>query len=363
MNKLFEPAKLGSLTIKNWLVRSATFEFGCTEHGRITPKLTAVHTELASGGTGLIITGMMGVSPNAEINDAMVKIYDKSFVKDFSELVDAVHKAGGKIVVQLGHCGAKAKVITRGDHPYAPSDIQLENSPAAKAMTRDEIGELVKDYGRAALRCRESGADGVQLHGAHGYLVSEFLSPYFNKRDDEYGGSIENRARLLFEIYDEIRRSTGDFPLLIKINYSDLVEPGITPEEAVWVCGELSKRGIDAIEVSAGVSLSGGTRPSKTGFKAEGYFGEWAIHVASAVSVSVIAMGGFRTPEVMETLLNKSAVEAIALCRPLIREPDLPNRWERDPLTKTACISCNQCYSSPVHGCFLEQNREPQKGA
>ncbi|MDR1429706.1 MAG: NADH:flavin oxidoreductase, partial [Spirochaetaceae bacterium] len=229
MKRLFEPARLGSLTIKNRLVRSATYEMGCIENSAVTAALKAVYEDLARGGVGLIITGKMSVCPKGGLDGAA--LYDRDFPAQFAPIVDAVHREGGKIAVQIGHDGVKATALKEEEAPAGPSLYEQPGSKPAKAMTRDEIGELVKDYGRAALRCRESGADGVQLHGAHGYLISEFLSPYFNKRDDEYGGSIEHRARLLFEIYDEIRRSTGDFPLLIKINYSDLVEPGITPEE------------------------------------------------------------------------------------------------------------------------------------
>jgi 2,4-dienoyl-CoA reductase-like NADH-dependent reductase (Old Yellow Enzyme family) len=359
MKKIFETAHLGALEIPNRLVRSATVERGCADNGIIADRYNTVISELAEGGVGLIITGMMGVAPNAELDPTMIKIYADDFVKKFSAVAGAVHKAGSKIVVQLGHCGAKSTFIAAGDHVFAPSDITFNNCPSAKAMTKAEIAALVKDYGKAAKQCKDAGADGVQIHGAHGYLISQFLSPYFNKRTDEYGGEIKNRARILFEAYDEIRAKTGpDFPVLIKINYTDMVEPGISPDEIRWVCKELSNRGIDAIEVSSGVSVGGDTRPSKTGFKTEGYFGEYALDIASRVSCPVIVMGGLRSIGAMEEWLNKGNIEAVALCRPFIREPKLASRWKSDPRAKPKCISCNQCYQSTVHGCYIDQHAD-----
>jgi 2,4-dienoyl-CoA reductase-like NADH-dependent reductase (Old Yellow Enzyme family) len=357
MKKIFENAQLGNLKIPNRLVRSATMEMGLAKKGIITNEYKAAIEELALGGAGLIITGMIGVAPNSETRDAMVKIYDPNFVPLFSDVTKAVHEAGSAIVVQLGHCGAKAKMVMPGAHISAPSDVHLAGELPAKAMTKDEINALVKAYGEAALRCKEAGADGVQFHGAHGYLISQFMSPYFNKRADEYGGSIENRARLLFEAYDEIRAKTGSsYPVMIKSNYSDLVDPGIAPNEINWVCAELSKRGIDAIEVSAGLSLSADSRPSKVGFKTEGYFGGYALDVAANVSCAVIAVGGFRTFDFMQDFVNKAGnIEAVALCRPFIRQPDLANCWKADSSAKCKCISCNQCFTSPMHGCYVDK--------
>jgi 2,4-dienoyl-CoA reductase-like NADH-dependent reductase (Old Yellow Enzyme family) len=352
MKKLFEPAKLGSLEIKNRLVRSATYEIGCIENSAVTSALKEVYDDLAKGEIGLIITGKMSVCPSGGLDG--VALYDDSFPGMFAPLADAVHKEGCKIVVQLGHDGIRARALKEDDAPVGPSVFESSGDKPVKALSRDEIGGLIKDFGRAALRCKEGGADGVQLHGAHGYLISEFLSPHFNKRTDEYGGPIENRARFLFEIYDEIRRTVGDFPVLIKINYTDLVDPGITPEEAVWVCEELSKRGIDAIEVSGGAGFNSATSPSQRGFAEEGFFAENAGDVASKISAPVILMGGLRSPEKIEALLNKGNFEAVAICRPLIRDPFLARKWKNGDLSKASCISCSKCFFSKKHGCFLE---------
>jgi 2,4-dienoyl-CoA reductase-like NADH-dependent reductase (Old Yellow Enzyme family) len=353
MKRIFEPAKLGALEIKNRLVRSATYEMGCVEKGAIMPALQGIYEDLTKGEIGLIITGKMSVCPAGGLDSAA--LYDDAFPGQFAPIADAVHKGGGKVVVQIGHDGVKAMILKEGHTPVGPSDVELPGCKPAKGMTREEIAALVKDYGKAALRCKKAGADGVQLHGAHGYLISQFLSPYFNKRADEYGGSIENRGRLLFEIYDEIRRSAGDFPLLIKINYSDLVEPSITPEEAVWVCGELSRRGIDAIEISGGAGFNSKTSPSQRGFTEEGFFAASAAEVAAKISAPVIVMGGLRTPAKIEEWLNRGNFEAAALSRPLIREPFLAKKWKDGDLSKASCISCSKCFLSKKHGCYIDK--------
>ncbi|MDO4650112.1 MAG: NADH:flavin oxidoreductase [Eubacteriales bacterium] len=351
MKQIFEETKLGKLTIKNRLVRSATFENGCGDYGHIKSELEKVYHQLAEGGVGLIITGMMSAAHNAGVSDNMIKIYEDSFVNDFAPIVDAIHNCDGKIVVQLGHCGAKASVIDKGEYAFAPSDIEL-GGKTAKEMTKKQINDLVKEYGISARKCKEAGADGVQIHGGHGYLVSEFLSPYFNHRTDEYGGNIENRARLLFEIYDEIRSQVGtEYPILIKINYSDLVEGGNTGVETSYVCKELEKREIDAIELTSGISVNPESAPTQPGRKEEGFFTEGALDIAGQITTAVISVGGYRSLDKIKETLNAGNIEAISICRPLICEPDLPRKWQNGDTDKAICVSCSQCFGMPVHGC------------
>ncbi len=349
MKKIFEPATLTRLQLKNRLIRSATFETGGARHGLITPYLAQIHKALAEGGVGLIITGMMGVGRNSCINGSMVKLYDESFVPLFAADVEEVHRAGGKIVVQLGHSGAHAAVLEDGKYPYAPSDYQ-----AAKAMTVEQIRAVVEDYGNAALQCKLAGSDGVQVHGAHGYLISQFLSPYFNKREDAYGGTIENRARFLLEVFRSIRAKVGsDYPVLLKINYSDLVDANSTREEIVWVCSELEKIGIDALEVSAGIGIDSVSLPSQPSSRGEGFFSEYALQLAARVDTPVISVGGYRSLARMEEVLNQGNVAAISLSRPLISEPDLPRRWESGEHVRPRCVACNQCYLQRKLHCVM----------
>ncbi len=354
MKQIFEQTQFGTLRIKNRLVRSATFENGCGDKGHITPRLGQIYEELAKGNVGLIITGMMSAGHNAGVNDNMIQIYQNDFVQEFQKITENVHRLEGKIVVQLGHCGAKASVIDRGDYAYAPSDIQLGNTQA-KAMTIDEIKALVKEYGESAMKCKEAGADGVEIHAGHGYLVSEFLSPYFNHRTDEYGGVIEHRAQFLIEILDEIRRCVGkDYPVLVKINYCDLVEGGNEGADCRYICELLEKHGITAIEITSGISVNPASAPTQPGNRQEGFFAEGAIDIANHVNVPVISVGGYRTKEKTEFYLNQGDIAAISMSRPFICEPELAYKWENGISEKSDCVNCSQCFGMPQHGCKVK---------
>ena len=356
MRTIFEPAKLGNLEIKNRLVRSATQEIGAMHNGQITSRLGDIYADLARGGVGLIITGMMGVAPNSCASPGMAKIYSDTFAEEFLAVAERVHAQGGKLVVQLGHCGARAAEIDDGDSALAPSDIPNKNPPV-RAMTVEEIENLVKAYGAAALSCKDAGADGVQIHAAHGYLISEFLSPLFNHRTDAYGGSAAGRARLLFEVYDEIRRQVGsDYPILVKLNYTDLTPGGVTEEEVLANCKELSRRGIDAIEVSCGAALDRITNSTRGAAQEEAFNSEFAIRLSFEIDSAVISVGGYRSPEKIEQVLNESRIAAISMCRALIREPNLPERWRSGDRTKAECIACSRCFNSSSHGCWILQN-------
>ena len=351
MKSIFDTVNIGGLTLKNRIVRSATLEGGA-EEGAIIPVLKKIYTELADGGVGLIITGMMGIGDNACLTPHMVKIPKEEFHCAFKEIADAVHGYDCKIVVQISHCGSNAMWIEKGEYPMGPSEREktLSGKPS-KAMTREDIQQAVLDFGKAAERCREAGADGVQIHAAHGYLLAHFLSPYYNKRTDEYGGGIENRARIVFEVLDEIRAKAGvDYPVLIKINYSDLTTPGLNGDECIWVCRELEKRGISAIELSSGLCIDMKSRASQPvkDESEEGSFVEGALKLSSAISIPVISVGGYRTPSVIEKFLNAGNIAAIALCRPLVYEPALVNRWKSQDLSKVKCISCSKCFTSPI---------------
>ena len=360
MKTMFDEIAWGNLRLKNRLIRSATMEIGGARKGMITPLLGQVYESLASGGVGLIITGMMGVAPNSCLYAGMAKIYDASFYDNFRAVANLVHQGGAKIVVQLGHCGAKAGLLDGDSHAYAPSDIA--DSPA-QAMTIQQLQKLVKDYGIAARCCRESGADGVQIHGAHGYLINQFLSPLYNRRDDAYGGAIEGRARLLFEIYEEVREQVGkDYPVLLKISYSDLLPGGSSEAEVLWYCRELDQRGMNAIEVSAGIAINtidDATGPTRGGLRDEAFNADYAQRLAQEIDCAVISVGGYRSPQVINQALNSGNIEAIALCRALIREPGLPQRWRAGDNSSSTCISCNKCFYVKNHGCYLDQAATP----
>jgi len=347
MKTLFDPVRIGNIDAKNRIVRSATAESYAEGAARLTEANHPVYEDLAKGETGVIITGMFGVDENSGFHGRMPNVIHDGFVPEFRKIADLVHSYGCKIVVQLVHVGAKAMMPEGADKPMGPSDIIMTPDIPVRAMTKQEIADLVGSYGKAAALCKEAGADGAQIHGAHGYLISQFLSPYFNKRTDEYGGDIMGRGRIVLEALDAMTREAGsDYPIWVKINCKDLVEESITMEECARLCRELEKGGMQAIELSAGLGFGRSTSPSMPIVEEsdEGSFAPEALELAERIGIPVISTGGFRTPDVIDAWLNKGGIEAIGLCRPLIREPGLVKRWLDGDRTKSRCISCNRCY-------------------
>ena len=216
-------------------------------------------------------------------------------------------------------------------------------------MTVDEIRFVIRQFIDAAVRAEKAGFDGVQIHAAHFFFLSRFISPAVNHRTDEYGGSTENRSRILIDIINGIRKAASTLHITIKINSSDFTYGGLEEAESLAICKLLDQAGIDSIEVSGNGTSVGGIKAHKN----EGYFAPFAAKIADEVSCPVIVVGGFRALDTMETLLNQTKIELISLSRPLLREPDLPNKMKADPSVISKCVSCNACYSSLSHKCIF----------
>ncbi len=355
MATLFEETTINGMTLKNRIVRSATWEGMCEPDGRPTDKLVDFYRRLAEGGVGLIISSYTFVRPEGKQLPGAMGIHTDAFADDFLKLTDAVHAAGGKIAIQLVHVGGQTDTETAGRQPLAPSSVkvdQFQETPAE--LTKDQIGRIVTAFGEGARRAREWGFDAVQLHGAHGFLINQFLSPLTNRRLDEYGGSIEKRIRFLMEVYRSVRRQVGlDFPVMIKLNASDNLKGGLEARDADYAARRLSEAGIDAVEVSAGTSASGKRSPARQKIinpAKEAYNLELARMIKGAVSCPVMVVGGYRTHAVAEKTIAEDCMDYVAMARPLIREPGLPGRWQqgenRDP---AGCISCNGCFGPGLH--------------
>lgn len=351
MKLLFDEIALGKIRVKNRLVRSATFEFGCDDIGHYRQNMYDIYESLAKGGVGMIITGMVGVDENSRISQYMAKTYDDTFTDGLKKLTEMVHGYGCKIVVQIAHNGAKVPKTDAGLPPMAPSKLVDKNY---REMSSEDLQSLIDSFATAAIRCKEAGADGIQIHAAHGYIISQFLSPIFNHRMDEYGPTIEKRAKILFDIYNAIRAVVGnDYPIWVKINSSDLEKDGLAFEECQWVCDRLSDMGIDAIEVSGGISTTfhnASAQPVRNK-QEEAHFYQEAKQIAKNNKADIISVGGYRTPELLEEKLNQSSIKAISLCRPLICEPGLVNRWQSGNLKKAKCVSCNKCFEPGELSC------------
>jgi 2,4-dienoyl-CoA reductase-like NADH-dependent reductase (Old Yellow Enzyme family) len=349
MATLFEESSINGMTLRNRMVRSATWEGMCDRDGRPTEKLISFYRELAEGGIGLIVSGYTFVSPEGKQLPGKMGIHTDDFKGDYEHLTSAVHDAGARIAIQLVHAGGQTDARNAGRQPLAPSAVQVDQFPEIPAeLTVDDISDIVTAFGEGARRARAWGFDAVQLHGSHGYLINQFLSPLTNRRTDEYGGSIENRCRFLLEVYRKVREVVGaNYPVLIKLNAADNIDGGLEIDDAVYAAKKLSEAGIDAIEVSAGTPASGEKSPVRQKINApdkEAYNLELARRIKEAVSCPVMVVGGFRSYDVAEKALRDDGMDYIAMARPLIREPGLANRWLNGDRSPARCISCNSCF-------------------
>ncbi|MCP4689894.1 MAG: NADH:flavin oxidoreductase, partial [Desulfobacterales bacterium] len=236
MASLFDATTINGMTLANRLVRSATWEGMCDQDGRPTEKVVDWYRDLALGGVGLIITGFAYVRPEGKQLPGKMGVHTDALAGDYEKLTRAVHDAGGKVALQIVHAGGQADPNAAGRQPLAPSAVKVDQFPATPAeLSKDEIKAIVAAFGEGAKRARAWGFDAVQLHGAHGYLINQFLSPLTNRRTDEYGGSVENRCRFMLEVYETARETAGaDFPVLIKLNAADHVEGGLDIEGGVY---------------------------------------------------------------------------------------------------------------------------------
>ncbi|MHB8054107.1 MAG: NADH:flavin oxidoreductase [Candidatus Aminicenantales bacterium] len=346
---LFTPKNIGSIVIPNRFVRSATHEFMAGDDGRATGRQVELFRNLAEGEVGLIITGHAYVARLGVASPHQTGIDDDRRVEDLRKIPEAVHRTPSRIFLQIAHAGRQTKERLCGGTPVSPSAVF---DPVFKVTPRelapDEIRDLIRDFVLAAARAREAGFDGVQLHVAHGYLLSGFLSPHTNRRTDEWGGPLENRVRIIVEILRGIRGRLGRaYPVIMKINATDFLPNGLIPAEAIAAARILEAEDLDAVEVSGGTSEAG--RGSVwTGLRAEneeGYFVEYAAEFKAALKIPVFALGGNRTFSVMERFVRDGRADFISLSRPLVREPDLVRRFRLGLQAKSACISCNKCFN------------------
>jgi 2,4-dienoyl-CoA reductase-like NADH-dependent reductase (Old Yellow Enzyme family) len=353
MSKLFETTEINGMKLSNRFVRSATWEGMAGDDGAVTPKLTQTMVDLAQGGVGLIITGHAYVSPEGQAGPWQLGIYKDELVDGLKSMCEKVHSAGGKIVAQLAHAG-HAAIETTGHVPHVVSAFKgLSKSPCHE-LTKDDIKKLVNAFGNAAGRAKEAGFDGVQIHSAHGYLLNQFLSPAYNLREDEYGGSIENRARVHLEVYNAIREVVGkQYPVLIKINSEDFMENGLTLEDSVAASGMLAHAGLDAIELSGGTPDSGKLGPVRVGInkeEKEAYFKEAAAVYKKEIDLPLILVGGMRSFSVAEKTISNGNADYISMCRPFIREPGLIKRWKSGDTSPARCKSDNLCFGPAMEG-------------
>lgn len=372
----FDTCRIGGIEAKCRLVRSATFE-GMGNYGLPTENLAEMYENLADGGAGLIITGMMATNKMEPRQHCQIRIDDDECIAPLSQVVDRVHQHGGKIVAQLVVMGS---AILMPETPegetriiFSPSGVTEKVgkwTQESQALTVDQIHELTDAVAKAAARAKTAGFDGVQFHGAHGYLASKFLSPHFNTRTDAYGGSLENRARFLLECIAAMRQAVGaDYPIWVKLNCADFMKDGsLTFEESNQVMAWLADQGVNAIEVSGGNTSSlprkgpiRAIRRTKEPMYFKAYAAEAAALLKGKTDVGVV--GGFRTIADIEEALESTDLAFISMSRPFLRQPDLPNRWKSGDTEPALCISCSRCFGAENVDCIFNKKEKEKQDA
>lgn len=393
-NEVFTPHKIGNLEIPNRLVRSATYLSRATEDGFVTDDLIQVYEELAEGGPGLCITGVSIVRKDGRQLAKMLGNYSDEYLDGLNRLADAYHDKvkelgnNSKIFLQIGHCGSQS--THWGYHGELVSSSPVENTilkKTPKKLSIKEIEKVVDCFADATERAKKAGFDGVQYHGAHGYLITQFYSPYFNKRTGKYGGSTENRARFAIEILEKSRKKVGNnFPVNLKMNGSDRIEGGLDIKEALELAKIFAKKGYDSLEISSYIHEAGRTEeiislPPETQKdlrkrNKEAYNLELAKYIKTELKnqqktdIPVILVGGLYKFETIQRIIEKTPIDFCSMCRPFLRQPNLPMIWkEGPPYPEATCTHCNLCTNeflikgSKSKGvrCILEEKLEKKR--
>ena len=353
---LFEPSPIGTLSPKNRFVRSATWEGMAREDGSCTSALVELIGELAAGEIGLIVSSHAFVSPEGQAGPWQLAVHDDRFVPGLAQMAKAAHDGGSTIVLQLAHAGLLAATPLTKQEAFGPSSLPKDDGTLCRQMTLAEIEQTTDAFVAAAGWAKVAGFDGVQLHGAHGYLLSQFLSAYYNQRQDDFGGSIENRARIVLDILGRIKATLGnDYPVLVKMNSEDFIDGGLSVEEMIQVAQMLEDAGIDGIELSGGTA-DGVSRllPVRRGRlrseEDEVFYRDAAMRYKELIKVPLILVGGVRSFSVAQSLVEDGVTDFVSLCRPLIREPRLVARWKSGDTAKSQCGSCNLCFKPILEG-------------
>ncbi len=344
----FSPITIKGVVLPNRFMRSATHDGTADQSGAVTEKSLSIYRPLGEGDIGLVVSGFAFVSTLGQALPGQYGAHSDTMIPGLRQMAAAVHAGGGRIALQIVHAGATSPYLaSQGILCPAPSRIE-GRSMAHREMTSDEIEAAVRDFGAAAARAREAGFDAVQLHGAHGYLLSQFLSPLTNRRTDNWGGSLENRCRFHLEVIRQVRLQVGrDFPLLIKLGIMDDDLGGTTLAEGVAACRRMVEASIDAIEVSAGI---GGDFLKRTigreciPEEEEPYFRDRAAALKGGSPVPIALVGGIRSLETARAVLGAGEADMVAMSRAFIREPGLVRRWATGDLRPARCLVCNQCY-------------------
>ncbi len=350
--RLFSPFRIGSMEIKSRIVLPAMETHLCDAEGFVTDEVISYYRARVQGGAGYVTVENTCVDPVGRINDGMLCIHDDKYIDGLKKLSDEIHKIGGKIVIQLSHAGKEAlKFHTKVD-PVAPSAVP---SPLTRTMPRElsieEIPGIVKRFVDGAERVVRAGADGMEIHMAHGYLVNQFFSPETNLRQDDYGGDTEKRSRFAREIVEAIRARPNipdDFPLICRISADEYTEKGLKLEENKVIAKMLERAGASALHVTA-CNSSSAVYNIPCYYLDEGCFIHLAAGIKSVVNVPIITVGRILSPEMAERALEEGKTDLVSMGRALIADPQLPGKVREGRLDDVRpCISCNRCIESII---------------
>jgi 2,4-dienoyl-CoA reductase-like NADH-dependent reductase (Old Yellow Enzyme family) len=383
MSILFKPMKLGPLEIQNRFIHSATYEGAALATGEVTDEIVKRYRNLAKGEVGLIIPGYMYIQGDGRTFLHQTGIHNDDMIPGLTRLVQSVHNEGGKIVFQLVHAGRQTTKSVAGAVPLSPSSFDRDplNLVKPRKMEEIDIQGMIKAFGQAAKRAVTAGADGVQIHAAHGYLINQFLSPFFNRRSDKWGGTDENRFRFLKEVYQEIKTSIPeDRMILVKLNTNDYTpKEGVTPSLAAKYAKWLGELGIDGVEVSCGsthysfMNLCRGDVPINDFVEGlpwwkkpvgwlmmktlegkydleEGYNVDAAKKIKPQLgTIPLSVVGGLRRVEHMTEVIEKGYADLISMSRPFIREPFIVKKFKEGKVKAVSCVSCNKCLAAAAN--------------
>ncbi len=357
------PGKIGSLVLKNRLVRAATSETMATDDGDATDELVALYSDLAHGGAGLIITGHIYVEPAGQYEPRQLGLDHDCRIGPLTRVTTAVHQRGGIIFAELSHAGSQS--LIPDIVPIAPSLVP--NAIFARPpveLADGGVEKLVADFAAAAARAKRAGFDGIHLHSGNGYLLSQFNSPYANRRNDRWGGDAQRRSQFIVEVVRGVREAVGaGVPITARLGMADVVDGGLSLPDGVAIARRLAAAGLDGLEVTYGVMTDyrENIRPYAGTTRAraiadgllhrtfsppvpEAYYRPFARAAKAAVDVPIILVGGLRSTQMMDEIVRSGDADFLALARPFVREPDLVNKIAAGRRGPVDCVSCNICF-------------------
>jgi len=351
MKKIFAPLEINGMVLQNRFVRSATVD-NLGKHGMVSEAQLELYRTLSEGEIGLIMSGGIYPTSNGLAAPGQLGAHTDDVIPGLRRLVDVVHENNGKIAAQILHGGFRCQTEVSGFQPIGPSAMFYEETGLqVRELSSGEIYELVESYVQAARRLIESGFDAVQLHGAHGWLLSAFLSPVMNRRQDEWGGTSKARSRFVRLIYEGIRKLAGpEYPIMIKLGFKDYHEYGKPLSEGIETALMLESLGMDAIELSEGIEPKWGNHIRVNAL--EPYYREECSIARQALSLPLILVGGMRRLSDMQDVIDDGLADAVSLCRPFINAPDMVRRFKQGTADSSECNSCNECIERMLEGRF-----------